>query len=65
MDNNWYDYNKNSITNKYTKINYITSINYNKKKGKNTENENIKTPHESKLNYKNIHEDTNKNEIEN
>ena len=31
MDKLWYDYNKNNITNKHTKINYITSINYNEK----------------------------------
>lgn len=65
MDKNWYDYNKKKITNKRTKINYITSINYNKKKEKNTENDNITTPHESKLNYKNTYADTNKHKKKN
>ncbi|KAF0707508.1 Retrovirus-related Pol polyprotein [Aphis craccivora] len=65
MDNNWYDYHKNNITNKYTKINYITSINYNKRKENQTKNENITTPHEPKLKYKNINTDTNKNEKKN
>jgi len=65
MDNNWYDYNKNNITNKYAKINYITSINYKKSKEKKTENKNITIPHEPKLKYKNIYADTNKDETEN
>lgn len=66
MDKLWYDYNKNNITNKHTKINYITSINYNEKENNIITNENITIPHEQKLNYKNnAYIDTNKNMKEN
>lgn len=61
MDEIWYDYNKNNIINKFTKINYITSINYTKKKEKNIANENITIQHEPKLKYENTYINTNEN----